>query len=275
MKYTSLLLLGMLWTGIVYGQDSNGAEPKTAVTEEAPTTAGQMPATRSETLGEMTAKIVVYREKAFKGSAIKPPVLYDGFLVTYLHNGSYVELLVPPGQHTIGSDKEGSRIFAGKRKNTLTIDAKEGTVSYVQLKVVMGAWHGLGEVHEVPQETGKTVAASLAREEPDWARAGKTWLDGHTEPAAINVNGTWHGPAWGELVLNQAEDSRALMGTCDKWDVHGVVSGNRVFLLFSSYGDVAYSAVLTAAGDKVLDGSFSKGLTAEDTKGKEMHLTKD
>ena len=87
--------------------------------------------------------------------------------------------------------------------------------------------------------------------------------------------GNWWGHDWGELVLNQAEGNRALKGQCEKWDVHGVVSGNRVFLLFSSYGDVAYSAVLTAAGDKVLDGSFSKGLKAEDTKGKTMHLTKD
>jgi hypothetical protein len=275
-KYTSRLLLVLLWIGIVYGQDSNSAKPETAVAGKAPATAGQIPATSSETSGEKMAKIVVYREKESKGKArIKPPVIYDGFLVAYLYNGSYVELLVPPGQHTISSNKEGSRILAAKRENTLTIDAKEGEASYVQLKVVMGAWVGVGEVHQVPPETGKTNAASLAREEPDWARAGKTWLDGHTEPAAINVNGTWHGSDWGELVLNQAEGSRALKGQCDKWDVNGVVSGNRVFLLFSSYGDVVYSAVLTAAGDKVLDGSFSKGLKAEDTKGKTMHLTKN
>jgi hypothetical protein len=36
-----------------------------------------------------------------------------------------------------------------------------------------------------------------------------------------------------------------------------------------------YSAVLTAAGDKVLDGSYSKGLKAEGTNGKPMRLTKD
>jgi hypothetical protein len=275
MKYTSRLLLVLLWTGIVYGQDSSSAKPETAVGGKAPATAGQIPVASSETSGNKMAKIVVYREKAYKGKAIKPPVIYDGFLVAYLHNGSYVELLVPPGEHMINSDKEGSRIFAGKRENTLTIDAKEGEASYVQLKVAMGAWHGVGEVHEVPPETGKTNAASLARQEPDWARSGKTWLDGHTEPASINVNGTWHGAGWGELVLNQAAGSRALKGQCDKWDVHGVVSGNRVFLLFSSYGDVTYSAVLTAAGDKALDGSFSKGLKAEDTTGKAMHLTKD
>ena len=70
---------------------------------------------------------------------------------------------MPPGQHTISSDKEGSRIFAGKRENSLIIDAKEGEASYVKLKVVMGAWHGVGEVQQVPPETGKTGTASLVR----------------------------------------------------------------------------------------------------------------
>jgi hypothetical protein len=167
------------------------------------------------------------------------------------------------------------RVLVSKKENTLIIDAKAGETSYIQLKVVMGAWTGVGEVQQVPEETGKAGMASLARQEPDWTRAGKTWLDGQTELAAINVNGTWHGSEWGDFILHQTQGSRELKGNCDKWDIHGVVSGNRVYLLFSSYGDVTYSAVLTAAGDKVLDGSYSKGLKAEDTNGKPMHLTKD
>jgi hypothetical protein len=276
MKYTSLLL-ALLWAGIVYSQDSSIAKPESAVTQQVPAAAGQTPAARSETSSGNLAKIVVYRESAFKGKAIKPPVIFDGFLVAYLYNGNYVELQVPPGQHTINSDKEGSTMFVAKKENTLTIDAKAGETIYVALKVVMGAWHGVGDVRLVPEEVGKAGMASLTREEPDWTRAGKTWLDGHTEPAALNVNGTWHGGEWGDYVLNQPQGSRELRGSSnkDKWDIHGVVSGNHVYLIFSSYGDVAYSAVLTATGDKILDGSFSKGLKAEDANGKPMHLTKD
>ena len=253
MKLTSLLF-ALLWTSIVYGQDSSIAKPGTDAANQVSATAGQVPATRSETSSGNMAKIVVFREKAFKGNAIKPPVIYDGFLV---------------------ADKEGSRIFAGKRENSLIIDAKAGETSYVQLKVVMGAWHGVGEVEQVPEETGKAGSASLARQEPDWARAGKSWLDEHTEPVAINASGTWHGSDWGELVLSQTQGSRELKGRCDKWDINGVASGNHVYLLFSSYGDVAYSATLVATSDKVLDGSYSKGLKAEGSNGKTMHLTKD
>ncbi len=275
MKYKSLMF-ALLWTGIVYCQDSSVAKPGAAATEQSPAAAGQTPATRSETSSEKMAKIVVYRERAFKGSAIKPPVLYDGLLAAYLYNGSYVELVVPAGQHIISSDKEGSRIFAGKRENLLTIDAKPGEVSYVRLEVVMGAWHGLGEVHQASPEEGKAASASLPRQEPDWTRAGKTWLDSHTEPALINVNGSWRGSEWGDIVLHQTEGSGELKGSCDKWDINGLVSGNRVYLLFASYGDVAYSAVLTAAGDnKILDGDYAKGVRADSTAGKTIHLTKE
>jgi hypothetical protein len=271
-----VLLLLMLCLPLTLRAQLSKQDQETAKGEQTPVTAGQIPAARSETSSENMAKIVVYRESESKGKAkIKPPVIYDGFLVAYLYNGNYVELQVPPGQHIISSNKEGSRILVGKKENTLIIDAKAGETSYIQLKVVMGAWTGVGEVQQVPEETGKAGMASRARQEPDWTRAGKTWLDGQTELAAINVNGTWHGSEWGDFILHQTQGSRELKGNCDKWDINGVVSGNRVYLLFSSYGDVTYSAVLTAAGDKVLDGSYSKGLKAEDTNGKPMHLTKD
>lgn len=274
MKFMTLLFV-LLWTGIAYGQDSTVATPAPAVAGQTTATTGQAPAARSDASSGSMATIVVYREKAFKGSAIKPPVVYDGFLVQYLYNGSYVELQVPPGQHILSSDKEGSRIFAGKRENTLTIDAKAGETTYVQLVVVMGAWHGVGEVHQVSPEEGKAKSASLARQQPDWVRAGKAWLDSQTDPASINVNGTWHGAEWGALVLEQTAGSKELKGRCENWDVNGTVSGNRVFLLFSSYGDVAYSAVLTAAGDKVLDGNFSKGVKTDAAAGKPLHLTRE
>jgi hypothetical protein len=103
---------------------------------------------------------------------------------------------------------------------------------------------------------------------------GKAWLDGHSEAAAINVNGDWHSKEWGKIVLNQAQGSRDLTGRGDGWDITGVVSGKQVFLLFSSHGGVVYSAELTSEGDTSLNGSYSKGFMNDKTKGKPMHLTK-
>jgi hypothetical protein len=103
---------------------------------------------------------------------------------------------------------------------------------------------------------------------------GKAWLDAHTEPAAINVNGDWHAKEWGKIVLNQAQGGRDLTGRGDGWDITGVVSGKQVFLLFSSHGTVVYSAELTSESETSLNGSYSKGFMSEKTKGKSMHLTK-
>lgn len=103
---------------------------------------------------------------------------------------------------------------------------------------------------------------------------GKAWLGAHSEAAAINVNGVWYAKAWGKIVLDQAQGSRDLTGKGDGWDVSGVVSGKQVFLLFSHHGGVAYSAELTSEGENSLNGSYSRGLMSDKTKGKSMRLTK-
>ncbi len=114
------------------------------------------------------------------------------------------------------------------------------------------------------------IAASGAKVEKE----GKAWLGAHSDPATINVNGIWYDKNWGNIVLNQAEGARELSGSGDNWDVNGVASGNRVYLLFSKNGRIEYSAVLTAAGDYALEGSYSRGLVAEGAEGTKMRLTK-
>jgi len=139
---------------------------------------------------------------------------------------------------------------------------------------------------EIPMSTNKhlfcTVAilaglvlwapsGMLAKDKPDDA---KSWLAAHSDPATIKVSGTWHSKNWGDVVLYRDAATGQLKGHADEWHVHGVVSGNRVFLLFTSFGEVHYSAILTAASDGALDGSYSKKLMSERDKGEPMHLTR-
>jgi hypothetical protein len=114
------------------------------------------------------------------------------------------------------------------------------------------------------------IAAGGAKVEKE----GKAWLAAHSNPATINVNGIWYDKNWGNIALNQAEGARELSGRGDNWNVNGVVSGNRVYLLFSRNGGIAYSAVLTPVSDYVLEGSYSRGLMAEGAEGTKMRLTK-
>ena len=103
---------------------------------------------------------------------------------------------------------------------------------------------------------------------------GKKWLDTHASPALINVDGNWYARDWGQIVLNQARNSRDVTGNGDGWDITGVVSGKQLFLLFSGSGGLTYSAVLTGDGEMSLDGSYKRGLMKDNTKGKSMHLIK-
>ena len=86
---------------------------------------------------------------------------------------------------------------------------------------------------------------------------GKAWLDAQTDPAAINVNGTWKSPEFGELNLSQAEGSREVTGSGGSYEFTGVVSGKQLFLLFCDQrGTVNYCAVLNSEGDNSLAGKY-------------------
>jgi hypothetical protein len=86
---------------------------------------------------------------------------------------------------------------------------------------------------------------------------GKAWLDSQKDPAAINVNGVWESEEWGTFHLNQVEGSRDVSGNGGGYDLTGVVSGKRLFLLFSEKHTVEYCATLSADGENSLTGTYS------------------
>jgi hypothetical protein len=96
---------------------------------------------------------------------------------------------------------------------------------------------------------------------------GKAWLDRNTEAAGASVSGVWANEEWGDVTLDQPEGSRTITGDGDLWKIDGVISGKRVFLLFSRTGTVEYSAVLVLQNDDTLEGSYSSGLMATDKPG--------
>jgi hypothetical protein len=103
---------------------------------------------------------------------------------------------------------------------------------------------------------------------------GQAWLDVHTDPAAINVEGNWYARDWGTIALIQPNDSREVTGSGDGWEVVGVVSGKKVYLLFCSRGDAVYSAIVTSVSNSEMDGNWERGLMKEEGKGKRMIMTK-
>ena len=86
---------------------------------------------------------------------------------------------------------------------------------------------------------------------------GKAWLDSQKDPAELNVNGVWDAEDWGTLHLNQTAGSRDVSGSGDGYDILGVVSGKRLFLLFSEKHTVEYCATLSPAAENTLTGTYS------------------
>jgi hypothetical protein len=108
---------------------------------------------------------------------------------------------------------------------------------------------------------------------------GKAWLDAQKDPAAINVNGAWDSDEFGALHLLQTDGSRDVSGNGGGYEITGVVSGTRLFMLFGSSHTVDYCAVLSANGDSSLMGTYSdrksrlhSGLCQE--KSRPMNMTR-
>jgi len=121
------------------------------------------------------------------------------------------------------------------------------------------------EAERIP-EPGKPVAVPAANApSPSYELLGdraKSWLDSQREAPAINVNGDWESEVWGDLRLNQVQGSREVSGNTSSYDLTGVVSGKRLFLLFhSSGGKIDYCATLNSEAGNKLSGGYSSRVT--------------
>jgi hypothetical protein len=108
---------------------------------------------------------------------------------------------------------------------------------------------------------------------------GKAWLDAQKAPPAINVNGPWESDEWGALHLIQIDGGRDVSGNGGGYEITGVVSGNRLFMLLSTKHDVEYCATLSPNGENGLIGTYSNrksrvhsGLCQESSR--PMNMTK-
>jgi hypothetical protein len=91
---------------------------------------------------------------------------------------------------------------------------------------------------------------------------GKAWLDAQKDPPAVNVSGAWNSEEWGDFRLIQAQGSRNVSGDAPGYELTGVVSGKRLFLLFhTGKGKVEYCATLNSEADNKLSGGYADRVT--------------
>ena len=109
--------------------------------------------------------------------------------------------------------------------------------------------------------------SGAAKEEDPWA-----WLNKISggEPPEINVTGKWRDAqgtgvmTWGEGHLRQ--DQNKVTGTIGDYNVIGIVSGKKVYLVFLYKNSVYYTARLEMSQD-LLTGNYFKAKDKEQKKG--------
>lgn len=84
-----------------------------------------------------------------------------------------------------------------------------------------------------------------------------------------DAEGTWFG--WGEGYLSQEQNK--ISGAIGSYNVTGVVSGKKVYLVFLYHGRVYYTARLEMFQD-LLNGNYFKATDKEQTKGYPMSLAR-
>lgn len=88
--------------------------------------------------------------------------------------------------------------------------------------------------------------------------SGERWLSDQTNPALIDVSGRWTSGDWGAGRFTQA--GRRVRGSLGDYQVSGVVSGAKAYLLFSSGDWYYYSAVLEEVRPGLLAGHFTRAI---------------
>jgi hypothetical protein len=104
--------------------------------------------TQAKTFSPITDKAVVYiyRDEIL-GAAIKLPVTVDGVMAGETGPKSFLQLALPPGQHTITS--------VGEKNSTLSLDTQAGQTYYVWQEVKMGIFVARSALHKVDKEKGQ------------------------------------------------------------------------------------------------------------------------
>lgn len=92
------------------------------------------------------AGVYIYRNESM-GGAVKMDVELDGKAIGQTAANTYLYKEVTPGKHTISSKAENT--------DSVEIDAKPGTLSYIWQEVKMGVLYARTKLHLVSEAEGK------------------------------------------------------------------------------------------------------------------------
>ena len=100
--------------------------------------------------------------------------------------------------------------------------------------------------------------------------SGHAWISDQIFPAEINVAGSWKSRDWGDALLSQA--GRAVKGQIGDYQVDGVVSGAKAYLLASYGGRYQYSVILEMPSPSLLIGYSSRSIPYQSSGRRDIRL---
>jgi hypothetical protein len=117
-----------------------------------PTPAPAATPTPAPVPADTKATVHFYRYAAFQGWALKPALYCDGILLGYMKNGTYLDVKVPPGKHTVSTDD---------KQAGATLNMEPGKDYYFRTDIQVGFWRGYFVMTMVPPEQGKYDVSQL------------------------------------------------------------------------------------------------------------------
>ena len=99
---------------------------------------------------------------------------------------------------------------------------------------------------------------------------GHAWISDQILPAEIIVAGSWKSRDWGDAFLSQAD--RTVKGRIGDYQVDGVVSGAKAYLLASSGGLYRYTVILEMPSPNLLIGYYSRSIPYQSSSRRDIRL---
>lgn len=111
-----------------------------------------------QSVGSQRAAVVIYRERNFAGSALRPTVMLNGRDFVNIGNGRVFVGAFQPGHYVFQMDD---------KKSGTEIDLVPGKAVYMKVEIVPGFWKGGGRLTQMASEQGSFEAKRLELIEPN------------------------------------------------------------------------------------------------------------
>ncbi len=98
------------------------------------------------------ASVIIYRERAYLGSALRPTVMLNGKDFVNVGNGRVFVGAFHPGHYVFQMDD---------KKSGSELDLKPGQAVYMKVELVPGFWKGGGRLMQIAPEQGRFEAQRL------------------------------------------------------------------------------------------------------------------